>query len=140
MSQPSKLKIAQALAFYSGEPIPKNTKSRKNNRPEQAILNAVLKTIRLHPQVAWVERMNTGAIKIDDRFIRYGFRGCSDLIGQLKNGRFLAVECKAPGGKLSEDQAAFLDQVRKHGGVAIVAYSADDVGSVITQQFLNSQT
>ncbi len=130
---PTKRQIAAAMAFYSGDPIPKKPERKKNARPEAAILAAVLKAIRLHPQVAWIERMNTGAHKTDDRFIRYGFRGCSDIIGQLKDGRFLAVECKAPCGKLSEDQAAFLEQVRKHGGVAIVARSADTVGSVITQ-------
>ncbi len=114
------------MAFYSGDPIPKKPERKKNARPEAAILAAVLKAIRLHPQVAWIERMNTGAHKTDDRFIRYGFRGCSDLIGQMKDGRFIAIECKAKGGKLSEDQAAFLGRVRKHGGMAIVARSADD--------------
>ncbi|MBY0578448.1 MAG: VRR-NUC domain-containing protein [Burkholderiales bacterium] len=124
---PTKRQIAAAMAFYSGEPIPKKTERKKNARPEAAILAAVLAALRNHPRVAWIERMNSGAIKTDDRFIRYGFRGCSDIIGQLKGGRILAVEVKAPGGRLTPEQCDFLDLVTRHGGLAFVARSADDV-------------
>ena len=124
---PSKRQIAAAMAFYSGDPIPKKSEPRKNDRPEARVLAAVLAALRNHPRVAWIERMNNGAIKTDDRFIRYGFRGCSDIIGQLRDGRFLAVECKAPDGRLTPEQSDFLDRVNWSGWLGFVARSAEDV-------------
>lgn len=103
------------------------TAHRTNDRPEAAALVEVLKALRHHPAVAWAERQNTGAAKVGERFIRFGWRGCSDVIGQLKDGRLLAVECKAKAGRLRPEQAEFLSLVRRFGGVGIVARNARDV-------------
>lgn len=133
MSRPAKRQIQSALAFYAGEPMPETAAPRKNDRPEAAALAEVLKTLRHHSAVAWCERMNSGAHAVESptgrRFIRYGFRGCPDVIGQLLDGRFLGVEVKAPGGKLGPEQAVFLERVTATGGVAFVARNAADVGS-----------
>ena len=48
-------------------------------------------------------------------------RGASDRIGQLIDGRLLAVDVKGPKGKLQADQAEFLSLVRRFGGVAFNA-------------------
>ena len=69
---------------------------RTNDRPEAAALCEVLKAIKAHPGVAWCERMNTGAARVGGRFIRFGFIGCPDVLGQLRDGRLLGVEVKAP--------------------------------------------
>ncbi len=53
--------------------------------------------------------------------------GVSDLIGCTKEGRFIAVEVKLPGGRVSDEQKTFLDQVKTSGGIAILAYSVEDV-------------
>ena len=73
---------------------------RTNSRPEAAALVEVLKALRTHPAVAWAERMNTGAATVEGRFIRFGFKGCPDVLGQLKDGRLLGVEVKAQAGRL----------------------------------------
>jgi hypothetical protein len=97
---------------------------------------AVLKRLRLHPKVHWVERMNSGAgqLKFADggasQWIRFGWRGAPDIIGQLKaeyGGAILCVECKTRSGRLRPEQEMFLNQVRCGGGVAFVARSQDDV-------------
>ena len=95
--------------------------AKKNNRPESAALAEVLRALKHHPAVAWAERQNTGAAKVGKRFIRFGWRGCSDILGQLRDGRFLAVEVKAPKGRLRPEQAVFLERVRAAGGLAFVA-------------------
>ncbi len=100
---------------------------RTNDRPEASALAEVLKVLRNHPAVAWCERQNTGAAKVGERFIRFGWRGCSDLLGMLKDGRLLAVECKAPKGRLRDEQTEFLSLVRRYGGVAFVARDCRDV-------------
>lgn len=84
------------------------TDKRTNSKPEAAALCEVLLALRNHPAVAWCERQNSGAAKVGNRFIRFGWQGCSDILGQMKDGRFLAVECKAPKGRVSTEQSLFL--------------------------------
>jgi hypothetical protein len=101
--------------------------------PEAAVMSAVLKYLRLRKdRVAWVERLNSGAGQLAfadgarSQWMRFAWRGAPDLIGQMTDGRILCVEVKAPSGRLRPDQQAFLDVVRKQGGVAFVARSVDD--------------
>ncbi len=69
---------------------------RTNSRPEAAALVEVLKALRTHPAVAWAERMNTGAAKIGNRFIRFGWPGCPDVERILCAGgvAFVARDCR----------------------------------------------
>jgi len=105
--------------------------AKKNNRPEAAALVEVLRALRHHPSVAWCERQNSGAAKIGTRFVRFGWPGCSDILGQLRDGRFLAVEVKAPKGRLRPEQTVFLERVRAAGGLAFVARDCRDVHDVL---------
>jgi hypothetical protein len=100
---------------------------RTNAKPEAAALVEVLKTLRAHPLVAWCERMNSGAAKMGGRFVRFGWPGCPDVLGQLKDGRLLGVEVKAAKGKLRPEQSLFLERIRAAGGVAFVARDCRDV-------------
>ena len=85
---------------------------------ESQVMEAVAGILERHPLVAAYWRQNTGAVKLDNRFIKFSFRGCSDYLGFLTDGRILAVECKATGKKPSPEQAAFLENVEKAGGFA----------------------
>ncbi len=128
------------------EPAPEatpRTERKPQPGPESSVLAAVLKVLAIHPAVAWVRRMNAGAFKIGDgrnaRFFRAGFVGCSDVIGQMKDGRFLAVECKSAVGKLSEPQRNFIDTVRASGGVAGVARNVDEALLIIKYGLMAAQ-
>jgi hypothetical protein len=112
---------------------------RHYDRKEAAALAEVLQALRNHSAVAWCERQNTGAAKVGERFIRFGWRGCSDLLGMLKDGRLLAVECKAPKGRVRPEQAEFLSLVRRFGGVAFVARSAADVFAAFSESTKGNQ-
>lgn len=100
---------------------------RTNDRPEAAALVEVLKALKTHAAVAWAERMNSGAARIGNRFIRFGFTGCPDVLGMLTDGRLLACEVKGPKGRLRPEQSIFLERVRASGGVAFVARNCMDV-------------
>lgn len=100
---------------------------RANAKPEAAALVEVLKALRAHPMVSWCERMNSGAAKIGGRFVRFGWTGCPDVLGQLKDGRLLGVEVKAAKGRLRSEQALFLERIQSAGGVAFVARDCRDV-------------
>ena len=100
---------------------------RSNDRPEAAALCEVLKALKAHPAVCWCERMNSGAARVGGRFVRFGFTGCPDVLGQLRDGRLLGVEVKAPRGKLRPEQAVFLERINGAGGLAFVARDCRDV-------------
>lgn len=114
-------------ALFDGE----QETPRKNDRPEAAALVEVLQALRTHSAVAWCERMNSGAHVVQAgtgrRFIRYGFKGCPDVLGMLRDGRLLACEVKATAGRLRPEQSAFLELVRAAGGLAFVARNCRDV-------------
>jgi hypothetical protein len=94
--------------------------------PETQVKNAVMELLEKHPRVAWIERMNVGTSFKKGFFVRFGFKGCADAIGQMKDGRFLAVEFKAGKEQPTPEQHRFLVKVRENGGVAFVARSVDD--------------
>lgn len=103
---------------------------------EKDVQKAVLATLKLHPQVAWVERMNTGCVSHvrsngSKGFTRFGFVGLSDIIGQLKNGKFLAVEVKRLSGTATRAQLDFIQIVNNHNGVAFIARSVNDVVAML---------
>jgi hypothetical protein len=79
--------------------------------------------------VAWAERQNSGAVRVGARFVRFGWPGCPDVLGQLKDGRLLGVEVKAPKGRASPAQVEFLERIRAAGGVAFIARNCKDVFS-----------
>ncbi|MBK9238523.1 MAG: VRR-NUC domain-containing protein [Rhodoferax sp.] len=100
---------------------------RANDRKEAAALVEVLNALKAHPGVVWCERMNSGATRIGTRWVKFGFVGCPDVLGQLRDGRLLGVEVKSPTGRLRPEQTIFLDRIRGAGGVAFVARDLRDV-------------
>lgn len=98
---------------------------------ENEVLPSLLKALPFFKRVAWFERMNSGAYVVGEgkarRYIKYGFKGCSDIIGQMVDGRFLSIEAKRPSGTSSDAQAAFLALVNANGGIGFVAKSIDDL-------------
>ena len=103
---------------------------RTSDHPEAAALVEVLKALRAHPAVSWAERQNTGSARIGGRFVRFGWPGCSDVLGMLRDGRFLAVECKSPTERLRPEQAVFLERFRASGGVGFMAPDLRELGTL----------
>ena len=103
---------------------------RAVNPYERQIVATILKGLAVSPAVAWCARMNTGAA-VGQRFVRFGFVGLADIIGQLTDGRLLAIECKRPGEALTEEQAMFLHWVASAHGVAGIARSWEDVEGIL---------
>lgn len=67
------------------------------------------------------------------RFVRFGFKGCPDVLGQLRDGRLLGVEVKGPTGKLRPEQAVFMERIRASGGVGFMARDLRDVQCELNQ-------
>lgn len=114
--------------------------SRLNQQPasESVLVAQVLQYLNYRGHYAY--RQNTGGARssytdkfgrTSFRFIRFGHPGISDIIGIASDGRFLAVECKHGYKKPTEDQLRFINEIRKRGGIAIIAYSLSDVEKVL---------
>jgi hypothetical protein len=93
---------------------------------ESAVLSACLEYLTLTGIFAW--RNNTGAVKVDGkRFVRFGLKGSPDILGVMPDGRILCVECKSVRGRLTPEQRAFGEAVKRRGGIYIVARGIDDL-------------
>jgi len=119
-------------------PVTKIGDSYKLNPYENEVQDNVLDALERHPLVAWRERMNTGMAEMKNRkqkqdpeakgrMVKFAFTGCSDILGQLNDGRFLAVEVKRLNNDPTDEQSTFLERVNAHGGFAFVARGVDDV-------------
>lgn len=116
-------------------PTRKPFKLQRPEPTEAMILSDVLsclKQLQAMGKICWHARMNSGAGKLQygakaSQFIRFGFPGMPDVLGQLPGGRLLAIEVKRPSGKVTDDQAAFLEKAGHYGALAFVARSVDDV-------------
>lgn len=122
------------LQFASDTPVPGEKHARGDRLLEADVQRAVLALLKQHPRVAWAERFNSRVLDVPDRNsktgtrpMRMAFKGCADILGQLKDGRLVACECKSTTGDATDDQLAFLSLVNKFGGLAFIARHPDDV-------------
>jgi hypothetical protein len=75
--------------------------------PEGRIKTTCLRYLERRGIFCW--NNPSGAVRVaPDRWVHFGKKGSADLLGCLPGGRFLAVEVKAPGGRLSPEQKQFL--------------------------------
>lgn len=56
----------------------------------------------------------------------FAINGVPDILG-IVNGRFVGIEVKAKGGRLSAEQEAFARKAREFGGVCFCARSVQEV-------------
>lgn len=88
--------------------------------PEGLIKKAICDYLKARGVFHWINQ--TG--KMPGR--KLAKTGVTDLLGCFR-GKLLAIEVKAPTGKLSDEQAEFIFSVREAGGIAFVARSIADV-------------
>ena len=68
----------------------------------------------------------------------YGTSGVPDIICCYK-GRFLGLEVKLPGGKLTELQKRAIEKINRAGGIACRVESVEDVRAVIARADLDGR-
>ena len=99
---------------------------------ESAVQKSILRYLTLRG--ALPVRVNSGAAKADDRFVRFnGSPGCSDILACYR-GRFLALEVKRDGkGKPTDLQSSFIGEVVRAGGVALVVWEVGQVARLLDE-------
>lgn len=101
---------------------------------ETDLIAAVIQLIDLKGGVAC--RVNSGLMVIRDevagktRVFKGAAKGTADILACYK-GRFLAIECKVGKNEPTDVQMAFLIDVRRAGGMSMVAYSVEEVQNAL---------
>jgi hypothetical protein len=91
--------------------------------PEGCIQRAILDYLAARHILAF--RMNTGAVNVENRVIRFGIRGMADILafplGRNGRQRTLWIEVKTEKGKQPPYQKSFEEQVVAAGHTYIIA-------------------
>jgi hypothetical protein len=66
--------------------------------------------------------------------MHFGLPGSADIIGILKNGKFLAIECKTGAAKQSKKQIKFEKMIRTFCGVYLLVRESDSVLPLIQEE------
>jgi hypothetical protein len=112
------------------------SKKKKRVR-EKDIENLLLKYLNILPNTfAW--KNNTTGVYDEKRGVyrstknKWAIKGVSDILG-IHNGRMLAIEVKTASGRVTKEQAQFIDRVIKLGGIAGVARSVADARAILAE-------
>lgn len=95
---------------------------------EKDVLAACLQLLQLRDIPHW--RNNTGATRIEGRYIRFGSPGSPDIVACVK-GRFWAIETKRPGGRLSDAQKAVCAAIEKAEGIYLVIRNVSELNTAL---------
>ena len=86
----------------------------KESKLQTDIMNMLLN----HELVSWAYVTSAGGFRVKGGYITVGFKGLSDIIGQLKDGRLFAIEVKLPGKTPTPEQLDFIETVNSANGIA----------------------
>ena len=100
-----------------------------------ALSHGPTRLLRINAGVAWqgtvIERTQHRLVLARPYAIRLAAPGVSDLIGWTEGGRFVAIEVKASRGRVTDEQKAFIELVRRSGGLAGVARSVGEAKAIL---------
>ena len=100
-----------------------------------ALSHGPTRLLRINAGVAWqgtvIERTQHRLVLARPYAIRLAPAGVSDTVGWTEGGRFVAIEVKDEFGRVTREQAAFLDLVRRSGGLAGVARSVGEAKAIL---------
>lgn len=99
-------------------------------KPHEELVRRILAEIGARKDLR-VWKANTGAVKTDGRFIRFGLPGMADITGILAGGRRLEIEVKTGSARQTTQQKNFQEMIEHFGGIYILARSVDDVTTVL---------
>ncbi len=89
------------------------------------LVNECLEWLAIEGIFAWPN--NTGALKTDNRFIKYGKIGSADILGIQSWGQHLEVECKIPPDYQKKPQEIHQRMVEKNNGIYLLVHTVDEL-------------
>lgn len=84
----------------------------------------------------WCFRSNTGGVSFGKSFVKFGIKGAADIFCvQAPTGRAVGIECKREvGGVLSVEQERWGENLKRFGGLYIVASDVDTVAQALGEE------
>jgi len=64
------------------------------SKSEKVIQKEILKYAKAHQKIAWIDRANSGKVKVKGGFMQLHENGTPDLIGYSIDGKFIGIEIK----------------------------------------------
>ncbi len=123
----------EPTAYQSSHvPLNRQPKKRSGTTPEAKVLKACIAYLELLD--CYVLRTSAGFTSFDGRKVSIGRAGLPDILA-CKNGRFIAVECKAAGGRVSEAQSRQHEFIRRRNGIVIIPHSVDELRAGLVAAF-----
>ena len=107
---------------------PKRYPEHKIKFLEKEIQFQILQYLTLKNILNW--RNNTGALRTERGFMRFGVPGSPDIFA-VKDGKLYGIEVKRGKAKQSELQEHFGNRLLAAGALYIVARSLDDVVAIL---------
>ena len=91
----------------------------RKSGPHATLCKNAVDWLTLQGAFVWVN--NTGMLRDrNGRPVRFGKRGCADIIGVLPGGRFFGAEAKFGRDVLRADQVEWAERVEERGGYVCV--------------------
>ena len=107
-------------------------KKRSGSTPEAKVLKACIKY--LEDLDCYVLRTSAGFTSFDGRNVSIGRAGLPDILCCIA-GKFVAVECKAERGRVSEAQQRQHEFIRRRNGIVIIPHSVDELRAGLVAAF-----
>jgi hypothetical protein len=108
------------------EIVPQAPRRKKRKKTEAKVQKAIIRWLLDRGVVLAVT--DAGMLKRVGLNMACGIpKGWPDLTGCLPNGRFLGVECKAPGAEETDEQANYRERFDARGGLCAVASSVEEL-------------
>lgn len=120
--------LSSHRAMYHKPPA----KKRQGKTPEAKVSAAIDRYLAKIGALAL--RTSAGLVEVEGRKIQIGQAGVSDRTVLLPGGFWASVEIKATT-KPTKAQQQYLNRVRTLGGLAVVAYSVEDLRAALIERF-----
>ncbi len=98
------------------------------DQPEKNVISGCLGWLKRHRIFCTRHDVGGGYLGAGTAYATYGIKGAGDIIGLLRNGRHLEIECKAgKGGRLSKSQQKRMHNIRDNNGIYLVVHGVEEL-------------
>jgi len=116
------------------------------SKSETTLVKQIIQYLNYRGCYVW--RQNTGGNKSEykyktgwrkgktqSRFIHYGFKGISDIVGVAPDGKGIFIECKIGSNKPTQFQKDFLESVDSRGAIALCVWDFEAVEKYFDEHY-----
>ena len=100
---------------------------------EKSIQKELLQICKDHSKVAWMDRANSGKVRVKGGFMQLHKKGTPDIIGFTTEGRFIGIELKRPDTKknVKPEQKEMEELMSKSSCVHGVAWDEESLNLIL---------